>query len=241
MMIFFRKKVESLQKLTNSTCSVITVAQGSTIQKLSQNPIGGYDVILHFLLIRRKYKNCCASYVDGLIYEILAQQLSPRINSTLTKVFGSGVVLLKSQKNMDYQLLQSLLINKRFQEANMLTHRILCELSSLYCGRRSWLYFTDVLSLPITDLHTIDSLWRVHSLNKFGFSIQRKIWLSSNKNWSKMWKAIGWKTNHVFCRYPNDFYWNMDAPTGHLPLFNQLYGVQPLLALLKHKAWETYE
>nr|YP_010952330.1 conserved hypothetical plastid protein [Gloiopeltis furcata]WMP13999.1 conserved hypothetical plastid protein [Gloiopeltis furcata] len=141
---------------------------------------------------------------------------------------------------MDYKPLQKLLISKHYRQADRLTQIYLCQLAGLdEDSKRNWLYFTDIQSLPSEDLATIDMLWRLYSRNKFGFSRQRKIWLSNNCNWEKLWSRIGWKNEGVACRYPDEFMWSIDAPQGHLPLFNQLRGVQVLSALFDHTVWNS--
>lgn len=238
MIIGIKEKIKILYRMTCQDCYTSTSLLVNMVKDISKDPIGGLDMLLYFLLIRKMQEGWIANYIDGLIYEILVKQFSPRIRNILTQTFGHGVVVLKSQKNIDYLPLQNLLISKQYQEANTVTHNKLRELSNLCDNRRSWLYFTDVSELPIVDLITIDNLWRTHSLNKFGFSIQRQIWLVNNKDWNKLWDIIGWRINQVFCKYPDEFCWDTDGPVGHLPLFNQLYGIQPLLALFQHKAWE---
>ena len=93
--------------------------------------------------------------------------------------------------------------------------------------------------MPSEDLIVIDSLWQAYSRHKFGFSKQRQIWLSTNCDWEKFWDQIGWKNNGIARRYPNEFLWDVNAPSGHLPLFNQLRGVQVLSALFNHIVWNT--
>ena len=78
--------------------------------------------------------------------------------------------------------------------------------------------FTEVEQLPQIDLHTIDSLWKLHSEGKFGFSVQRDMWLGMGKNWDKLWVKIGWKSGNNWTRYPGSFTWDLTAPQGHLPL-----------------------
>jgi hypothetical protein len=80
-------------------------------------------------------------------------------------------------------------------------------------------------------------LWLLHSEGKFGFSVQREIWLTVGKNWEKLWSKIGWKNGNAWTRYPNEFTWNLTAPKGHLPLSNQLRGVRVISSLLSHPAW----
>ena len=238
MITNIEQKVKFLDKIVNNNHSDVSTTQLTLVKSLSRNSIHGLDILLLFLVTRKLQERWKANHIDGLIYEILLQQSSAKFNSVLIRIFSHGIVLLKSQKNIDYLPLQKLLVRKQFYEANILTHNTLRKLSSLHKNDRSWLYFTDVLSLPSVDLHTIDNLWKTHSFNKFGFSIQRKIWLASGKDWNKLWNKIGWQFNHVLCRYPYEFQWDINGPKGHLPLFNQLYGVQPMLALFEHEAWK---
>lgn len=146
---------------------------------------------------------------------------------------------LNNDSIIDYCPLQKLLIQKKFQEADKLTQNYLCQLAKNYGGakQRKWLYFTDISLLPSKDLYIIDLLWRSYSDNRFGFSIQRKIWLANNSNWQILWEKIGWTNQGVMKRYPEEFLWHTNAPQGHLPLFNQLRGKQTLNALFEHIAW----
>lgn len=188
--------------------------------------------------MRSKNNIYLVNYIDGLIYEFLFNASSPILQKIISDKFKDGVVPLKSKQSISYLPLQKLLVRKQFQEANSLTYEKLCELSNLCLTQRSWLYFTDILILPKVDLQTIDKLWRIHSLDKFGFSVQRQIWLLHDRDWDSLLQTIGWKINNVLCRYPSEFQWDIKGPTGHLPLLNQLYGSQPLLTLFQHEAWE---
>ncbi|MEG4067702.1 GUN4 N-terminal ARM-like repeat domain-containing protein [Microcoleus sp. Pol11C2] len=194
----------------------------------------GWDVLMEFLLER---KSDAPTAVMGKAYQILYSANSPRAREFLQANFPSGVVPLRSDSNVDYTPLQQLLALQEFQEADRLTLDKLCELAGDTASVRKWLYFTQVESLPVVDLQTINTLWKVHSEGKFGFSVQREIWLSSGKNWDKLWPLIGWKKGNNWTRYPQEFIWDLSAPRGHLPLSNQLRGVQPFAALMAHPAW----
>ena len=151
----------------------------------------------------------------------------------------TDIVLLKSERNIDYTPLETLLKAQDFQAADKLTLEKLCELAGVEPTQRKWLYFTEVENFPVTDLQTIDKLWLNYSEGKFGFSVQREIWLSLGKNWEKLWPKIGWKSGNNWTRYPNEFIWDLSAPKGHLPLSNQLRGVRVMASLLSHPAWTT--
>ncbi|WP_083636681.1 GUN4 domain-containing protein [Leptolyngbya sp. 'hensonii'] len=148
-------------------------------------------------------------------------------------------VPLLSNRGIDYCPLKELLAQQDFQAADRLTLQKLCELAGPGALERKWLYFTEVASLPDQDLHTIDALWKFYSEGKFGFSVQRQIWLGVGKNWEKFWPRIGWRSGNNWTRYPQEFIWNLTAPAGHLPLSNQLRGVRVIEALLCHTAWTS--
>ena len=175
----------------------------------------------------------------GKAYQALYQANTPETKEFLQANFPQGVVPLTSGKNIDYSNLQRLLAQQDFQQADVVTIQKLCELAGKSAMERKWLYFTEVDSFPIADLQTIDWLWRVHSEGKFGFSVQRKIWLSVGKDFNKLWPKIQWKDGNNWTRYPNKFTWNLSAPKGHLPLSNQLRGVRVIEAIFNHPAWTT--
>ncbi|HIK32889.1 MAG TPA: GUN4 domain-containing protein [Oscillatoriales cyanobacterium M59_W2019_021] len=155
----------------------------------------------------------------------------------MTDSTTTRVVSLASERNIDYSFLQSALEAQDFQTADLLTRELLCQLAGDAAIARKWVYFTEIDRIPTTDLQTIDRLWLTYSDNKFGFSVQRQIWLGKGKNWDKLWVELGWKTNNNWTRYPHEFTWDSSAPKGHLPLSNQLRGVRVLAAIFAHPAW----
>ncbi len=144
---------------------------------------------------------------------------------------------LRSEANIDYKPLEALLIQQDFESADRLTSIKLREIVGEASVKRGWLYFTEVAQINNTDLQTINDMWLAYSDGKFGYSIQRKIWLGLDKNWEKFWLQIGWKKENKFTRYPNEFIWNIDAPKGHLPLSNQIRGNKTIAALFSHPLW----
>ena len=61
----------------------------------------------------------------------------------------------------------------------------------------------DLLNFPITDLHTMDQLWLSYSNGKFGFSVQKQIWIEcrgtygkySGEAASRFGARVGWIKN----------------------------------------------
>jgi hypothetical protein len=183
-------------------------------------------------------KEAKPTIVAGAVYQFLYQSEFPSAREYLDKEFPTGIVPLRSSMGVDYTSLQQLLAQQDFQAADKLNNQKLCELAGADAIGRKWIYFTEVEQLPSIDLQTIDTLWQIHSEGKFGFSIQREIWLGSSKDWSKLWSKIAWKSGNNWTRYPGAFTWNLTAPRGHLPLSNQLRGVRAISSLLSHPAWE---
>jgi GUN4-like/ARM-like repeat domain, GUN4-N terminal len=186
-------------------------------------------------------KEAKPTIVAGAVYQFLYQSEFPSAREYLEREFPTGIVPLRSSMGVDYTSLQKLLAQQDFQAADKLNNQKLCELAGADAVGRKWIYFTEVEQLPNLDLQTIDMLWQIHSEGKFGFSIQREIWLGSSKDWSKLWSKIAWKSGNNWTRYPGAFTWDLTAPRGHLPLSNQLRGVRAISSLLSHPAWEQLE
>lgn len=175
--------------------------------------------------------------IAGAAYQALFHAGSPAATAFLQAQFPQGIVPLRSDAGVDYAPLQRLLAEQKFQAADQLTLQKMCEVVGSAAVQRKWLYFTEVDQLSATDLHTLNALWLAHSEGKFGFSVQRELWLSVGKNWDQLWSKIGWRNGNLWTRYPQGFTWDLTAPRGHLPLSNQLRGVRVIASLLAHPAW----
>lgn len=194
----------------------------------------GLEALMEWLSSRG---NEPATVAYGKAYQAIYQANTPQTQEFLQKNFPDGIIPLKSERNIDYQPLQKLLAQQDFQAADVVTLQKLCELAGEAAIQRKWLYFTEVDSFPNTDLQTLDRLWLLHSEGKFGFSVQRQIWLSLGRDFGQLWYKIGWKTKNNWTRYPQEFTWNLTAPQGHLPLSNQLRGVRVISAIFSHPVW----
>lgn len=225
---------DRLAELRQQLRAESTKTQLQAIQDTAALGESGLDLLMEFL---RDRQSAPATIAEGNVYRLLYQAKTPKTQDFLQTHFPSGVVPLCSDRGADYKPLQQLLADEDFENADRLTLKKLCELAGPTAAQRNWLYFTEVESLPVTDLQTINTLWLLHSEGKFGFSVQREIWLGVGKDWDKVWPKIGWKSGNNWTRYPGEFTWNLSAPRGHLPLSNQLRGVRVMAALLAHPAW----
>jgi hypothetical protein len=224
-----------IAELTRQLQSSSEKKQLQVIPELVSTGAAGLEVLMEFL----KEQSNPANLTAGVAYQALYDADTPSTREFLQNHFPIGVVPLRSQGGIDYTTLQQLLVKQDFLAADRLTLEKLCELAGPTALQRKWLYFSEVDNFPIADLQTINTLWLIHSQGKFGFSVQRELWLSLSKNWEKLWPKIGWKTGNNWTRYPNEFTWDLTAPKGHLPLSNQLRGVRVIASLLSHPAWTT--
>lgn len=152
---------------------------------------------------------------------------------------GPAPPALDSEMGVDYAPFKALLEAGEWEKADDEHRRLMCVLAGEDAEDREWVYFTEVDNMPATDLRTIDELWKFYSNNRFGFSVQRKIWISQKKQWAKFFKKIDWTTgeNGDYRKFPQEFQWRADAAPGHMPLTNALRGTQLLAALLEHPAF----
>ncbi|BAQ62423.1 GUN4-like protein Sll0558 [Geminocystis sp. NIES-3708] len=205
----------------------------SIINQLTDQGEDGYQFLRDFLFTNKDK----VDPIIGKIYLILRQSNKQEDKKFINLYFPKGIIKLTSEKNIDYSDLQQLLIHQKFQEADVLTRVKLCELAGETAIQRKWVYFTEVDKFPIQDLQLIDLLWQVYSEGKFGYKIQRQLWLSFGKDYAQLWEKLKWKSGNKWTKYPQEFIWDLSAPIGHLPLSNQLRGIRVIDALFSHPAW----
>ncbi len=225
-----------IAELTRQFQSSSEKKQLQLIPELASTGGAGLIVLMEFL---KEQQSTPTNLVAGLAYQALYKANTSNTKEFLHSYFPTGIVPLRSEVGIDYTTLQQRLVEQDFLSADRLTLEKLCELAGPAAVQRKWLYFSEVENFPIADLQTIDALWFIHSQGKFGFSVQRELWLSVSKDWEKLWYKIGWKTGNNWTRYPHEFTWELSAPRGHLPLSNQLRGVRVIASLLSHPAWSV--
>ncbi|WP_204151965.1 GUN4 domain-containing protein [Leptolyngbya sp. CCY15150] len=110
-------------------------------------------------------------------------------------------LLLESEKGIDYWELQILLQVGQWKEADLETARRMLQAMN----KEEWLDVEtdDLLNFPCKDLETIDRLWVHYSNGKFGFSVQKQIYVecgakldgkyTGDKIWEKFGDRVGWR------------------------------------------------
>jgi hypothetical protein len=131
---------------------------------------------------------------------------------------------LKSEKGVDYTKLRDLLAAGKWKEADYETYLVMLQA----VGRKENDYITEseLLNFPWVDLRTIDQLWVKYSNGRFGFSVQKKIYLSVGgkpdgkyyeEAWEKFGDRVGWRVKENWRRKDEVIFDTTTAPQGHLP------------------------
>lgn len=101
---------------------------------------------------------------------------------------------IETECGADYVPLLTALQLEKWEEADQLTRDMLIWIGGEGTRERNFVYFAEAKDLPMKDMKTIDDLWTVYSKGKFGYSVQKKIWLSKkvNGDFNKFVTEINW-------------------------------------------------
>ncbi|WP_375468820.1 GUN4 domain-containing protein [uncultured Nostoc sp.] len=133
---------------------------------------------------------------------------------------------LSSEKRVNYTRLRDLLAAGKWKEADEETLAVMLKASSCEEG---WFDVESITNFPYTDLRTIDQLWVRYSKGRFGFSVQKKIYLECGgkadgklyqEAWEKYGDRVGWRVKGNWINY-SDVAFNTSAQEGHLPAGGQ--------------------
>ena len=125
-----------------------------------------------------------------------------------------------------YQKLEELLKNQRWKEADDETYRLM--ITTVGKEEGQWFESEELLNFPGEVLLSIDRLWVKYSEGRFGFSVQKKLYLECGgvadgqehqRAWKNFCNTNGWISNEG-CRVVFD----TSSPKGHLPSSARVLG-----------------
>lgn len=137
---------------------------------------------------------------------------------------------LSSEKGIDYTRLRDLLKAQDWRAAGNETYKVMLRA----VGKKSGQWFTrnELLNFPCTDLRTIDRLWVKYSQGKFGFSVQKKIYVEcgakldglypGDKIWKEFCDRVSWRKYLSYLNYSNLQANPSLSPTGEFPSMEYL-------------------
>ncbi|MGB3515131.1 MAG: GUN4 domain-containing protein [Elainellaceae cyanobacterium] len=130
-----------------------------------------------------------------------------------------------------YRTLVNYLANGAWKEADQETDLQMLKAVGSAAEKRGYLELEEIREFPCDDLRIIDRLWVKFSGGRFGFSVQKQIWvevggkLDYGKDWDAAQEAFelmsdrnGWRQSGSYISYPGDLIFDPSSPTGHLPL-----------------------
>ncbi|CAN8254213.1 unnamed protein product [Cochlearia groenlandica] len=176
-------------------------------------------------------------------FSLISSSSSSVISAATTTTNASALTTETATK---FDLLATHLTNQDFKKADEETRRLLIQITGESAVKRGYVFFSEVKSISTEDLQAIDNLWTKHSQGRFGYSVQRKIWLKSKKDFTRFFIRVQWMklldtevVQYNYRAFPDEFQWeiNDETPLGHLPLTNALRGTQLLKCVLSHPAF----
>ena len=139
---------------------------------------------------------------------------------------------LQSEKGMDYTPLRDLLKARKWKEADQETRQVMCAVMGR--EKEGWLREEDAQSFPCADLRTIDQLWVKYSEGRFGFSVQKRIYVETGNpldgeyykgSFERFGDRVGWRMKAEWISYFAVTFDTSSPPEGHLPLSWLMSGV----------------
>jgi hypothetical protein len=167
-----------------------------------------------------KFTNLISNIQDNTqaiqaIFEAIIQANIPRNNPSPTN----------EPKPVTFQKLEAFLKAGKWRDADLETWQLMKKLTKR--EQEGWLRLEDVKNFPRQELRKMDQLWVKYSNGKFGFSVQKQIWLElggkldGKPDWDtfrKLGSRVGWRKNNEWLSY-DSYTFSTNALPGHLPNF----------------------
>ncbi|MDJ0580728.1 GUN4 domain-containing protein [Crocosphaera sp.] len=143
---------------------------------------------------------------------------------SLSKIPVEKLLQVSPDRRVDYTKLRYFLEAGKWKEADKETANVMLKVTNRVS--EGWLDVDDIENFPCDDLRTIDQLWVHYSNGKFGFSVQKKIYMDelggtrqyNEKIWYEFCDRVGWRKGRDYVSYSDLTYELLDTtPVGHLP------------------------
>ena len=157
-----------------------------------------------------------------------AQGLAERCYRELPVKKRRGLEFLEQKRQTSlFTQLETFLKNGQWREADEETDRLMLQIAGKEADQ--WLSVEDIENFPCEDLCTIDKLWVDYSKGKFGFSVQKKVWMDCSgvpgeNNWdvyNKFGDQVGWRRGGNWLSYDELTFYYEEVEHAHLPAWWQ--------------------
>jgi predicted NACHT family NTPase len=144
-----------------------------------------------------------------------------RIDPNLEKAIAA---LESTVETSLYQQLETFLKNGQWKEADHETDRLMLQIVGKEADQ--YLSVEDIQNFLCEDLRAIDKLWVDYSQGKFGFSVQKKVWMDCGgvpgeydyDVYKKFADQVGWRRSQDWLSYDELTFLVEDSKHAHLPL-----------------------
>ncbi len=164
------------------------------------------------------------------------QEVKDSINNWSEKIEQASrqVSLISKTTGVEYNRLRDLLKAGKWKEADGETTRMMLQAAGR--EKEGWFRREDINKFSCEDLGIIDQVWLESNQGKFGFSVQKEIWLQNgsptpthpaykqNESWRKFGRKIGW---YLEKKDGGGYYGIKTSIPGNLPsdIYNGKWGM----------------
>ncbi len=197
--------------------------QGRRLPKKGDEHKGNLYGSVHYLSTYQRENKSFSNFLEGGVnnYDLHNLEWDSSVEKAKPLPLLSDIPVTgyeASEVGEDYATLQHLLDKKEFGRADLETARKI-----LWVTKREnygFLDVEDIQNFPSKDLRTINQLWLAASDGKFGFSVQKQIWIGLGDQlrqydddyiFEQFLKKVEWAENKAIC-------FDQRATKGHLPM-----------------------
>ena len=174
-----------------------------------------------------KFSNLISNIPENTQANTPPNNPSPRTESkpvTLANTPRNNPSPRTESKPVTFKKLEALLKAGKWRDADLETWKLMKKLTKR--EQEGWLRVEDVKNFPRQELRKMDQLWIKYSNGKFGFSVQKQIWLNSGgkldgeydrDTFGKLGSRVGWRKNNEWLSY-DSYTFSTNALPGHLPV-----------------------
>ncbi|MBE9061657.1 GUN4 domain-containing protein [cf. Phormidesmis sp. LEGE 11477] len=232
-----------LQEFIRRKCPVIPVMLPET-QTQPRLPI--FLRNRHWVDFRLQRPNPLSQLIWGITGERPVEESLNTAETVSVQAAEEFLDVANSVLDARYVDLERYLRNGQWQEADNETYRLM--ITEVGKEEGQWFDPEDLLNFPCGPLRVIDELWVKHSEGRFGFSVQKDLYLKCGgiadgkyheEAWEKFCETNGWTKSGRYQKVRYD----TSAPSGHLPclmpkkympLIRSRLSVHATLLLLSH-------
>ncbi|MEP0910058.1 GUN4 domain-containing protein [Leptolyngbya sp. GB1-A1] len=154
-------------------------------------------------LIREAQQQGAIDFAYACLQET-TKSLDPALKAELT-------ALKQTVQTSRYEQLEAYLRAQQWKEADQETYRLM--ITAIGKEEGQWFEPQELLNFPCDALRSIDQLWVKYSNGRFGFSVQKQIYVDCGAKldgnypgeeiWEKFGERVGWRKNGKWLKYSN--------------------------------------